>query len=95
MRPARHTTNFAVEYILYGKVIWNKHSCYAAEILIGMNMAHQPVLLFHISAGFDVQIAAAGKAATKRYALYSSPVMLSKYGIVPPAQSTCIVSPGL
>ena len=56
---------------------------YAAEILIGMYMAEQPVFRLHVTAELGINITAAGKNPYKRYAGTVSPVTGSLINNVP------------
>src|SRR5699024_6093215 len=67
----------------------------AAEIPVGVDMAGDPGLLLHVQEGLCVGVALYGSTATNRYASSRSPVSVSTSAAVWPAQSTCMVSPGL
>src|SRR5699024_547837 len=55
------------------EIVWDRQPGYAAEILIGMHMAEQPVFRFHVIAEFGIDIAAAGKNSDKQVRRNYSP----------------------
>lgn len=67
----------------------------AAKVMVGIDVGVDPGLLLFIKKRFCIGITAVWQDSNERYAGISSPVSVSTIPMVSPAQSTCMVSPGL
>lgn len=78
------------------EIVTLEDSCDTTVIAESSHMGCGPTFLIHGKERFYISITAVeGREDTKTYAGMASPVSLSMTEAVSPAQSTCMISPGL